>query len=93
VAVDYQRGFPAPPNAALNVDAAALWDVGVWDVSRWDDAPDSEARETRTTRWRSIGRSGSAIAGQVQITCASARIPDAELVAFDVLFEVGAAVV
>lgn len=93
VATDYRREFPTPPNAEADAGVQALWDVGIWDASRWDDSPDSEQRQTRTTRWKSIGRSGFAVAGQVQITCGSTRKPDAELVAIDLLYEVGAVVV
>lgn len=93
VATDYRRGFPNPPNASTESSAVALWDVGLWDVARFDTAPDSEERVTATTRWRSIGRNGVAIGPQVQIAFGAPRKPDAELVSFDLLYQVGGTVV
>jgi hypothetical protein len=93
VATDYRREFPTPPNADTTQTAAALWDVGLWDVSKWDDGPDSEARQTATTKWRSINRSGHAMGPQVQITSGAARKPDVELVSVDLLYNVGEVVV
>lgn len=90
---DYQRDFPTPPAAAADDTSPALWDVGQWDVSQWDDSPDSEERQTITTQWRSVGRSGFSAAPQVQITSGGARRPDAELVTIDMTYEVGALVV
>jgi hypothetical protein len=77
----------------VDTSAPALWDVGVWDVSKWDDAPDSEARMTATTRWVSVGKSGISGSAQVQVSCGSARKPDAELVIVDALYEPGGVVV
>lgn len=93
VASDYRTEFPAAPNAAADTSAPALWDVGTWDVSKWDDGPDSAVRQTRSTLWKSVVNPGFAIAPQVQVTTASTRKPDAELVAFDLSYEVGGTVV
>jgi hypothetical protein len=93
VARSYSRDFPSPPSVEPDATVAALWDVGVWDVSRWDDSPDSEQRDTRTTKWRSLNRAAESFGAQVQITCSGQRLPDAELVSFDVLFKVGNPVV
>jgi hypothetical protein len=90
---DYGRNFPNAPSAAADSSTPALWDVGVWDVSAWDDSALSEERETRKTHWTSIGRSGIAISPQVQVTCGSTRVPDAELVALDMTYTPGLMVV
>ena len=94
VATDYRREFPAAPAAAsVGSGSEAVWDTGVWDVARWDVGPDVESRATRSTRWRSIGRSGIAASPQVQIPSGSRRKPDAELVTIDLTYQVGEVVV
>ncbi len=93
VATDYRKTFPAAPNVTADDADYALWDVALWDVAKWDDGPDLEERLTVTTLWRSIGVSGFSVAPQVQVTCGSARKPDAELVAFDMLYHAGGTVV
>lgn len=93
VATDYAKRFPVAPDVEPDASSPALWDVGQWDVSKWDDSPDSEERETITTQWVSVDASGINHAPQVQISCGSARRPDAELIAFDIMFEAGETVV
>jgi hypothetical protein len=93
VATDYRREFDVPPNAVIDDEVPALWDVGLWDVSLWDSAADSDARQTVLTYWRTINRSGVVAAPQVQITSGSDRKPDAELVTVDVIYDVGGTVV
>jgi hypothetical protein len=92
-ATDYGTSFPTPPSSIAEDDTPAIWDVGTWDVSRWDDSDTSEVRETRQTRWRSIGRSGFVVAPQWQIACGALRQPDAELVMIDVTYSTGGVVV
>lgn len=93
VATDYATTFPTAPSAVIEDDLPGIWDVGRWDVSKWDDSDLSEVRETKKTRWRSMGRTGYAIAPQWQITCGGARTADAELVSIDVTYTVGATVI
>lgn len=92
-ATDYEKGFPLPPPVAPDNSNPALWDVGSWDVSRWDDGPMSEQRQTVATDWQSIGVSGFSISPQVQVSCGTNRIPDAELVALDTTYSSGGMVV
>lgn len=92
-ATDYRRNFPPPPSAEADDSVPALWDVGLWDVSQWDNSPLSEERQTITTRWRGINRSGFSVSPQIQVACGSARKPDAEVVSFDLTFKLGAVVV
>jgi hypothetical protein len=93
VATDYRKEFPIAPSVSPDPSSTALWDVGLWDVSRWDDGPDSETRLTATTRWKSMGRTGTTASPQVQVTCGGNRRPDAELVTLDLLYEQGGLVV
>ena len=93
VATSYRRTFPVAPDASIDPSNPALWDVGVWDVSEWDDTDDSEERETIQTKWKTVIGSGITLAPQVQISCGGSRRPDAELVAFDLTFELGETVV
>jgi hypothetical protein len=93
VATDYGRDFPPAPGVEVITDNEARWDVGLWDVSRWDDSSDSEERVTATTKWRSLGRTGFSVSPQVQISSGSTRTPDAELVALDMVYDLGDMVV
>jgi hypothetical protein len=92
-ATDYGTNFPTPPSSVFEDDLPGVWDVGEWDTSNWDDSDLSEVRETKQTRWRSIGRTGYAIAPQWQITCGGDRAPDAEEVQIDMTYTVGGTVV
>jgi hypothetical protein len=93
VATDYRKDFPTAPSVSPDPSSTSLWDVGLWDVSRWDDGPNSSTRITTSTRWKSIGRTGTTASPQVQVTCGGSRRPDAELVTLDLLYEQGGLVV
>jgi hypothetical protein len=93
VATDYGRDFPTAPGVQEITNNEARWDIGQWDVSRWDDSSDSEERVTATTKWRSLGRTGFSVSPQVQVSSGSARVPDAELVALDMIYDLGDMVV
>jgi hypothetical protein len=90
VAENYGKSFPSAPNAPIETTIEALWDVGIWDSSIWDDAPDSEERGTAITQWVAAGACGYAVSPQVQITAGGSRMLDAELVALDLSYSVGA---
>jgi hypothetical protein len=90
VSTDYQIDLPAAPSSGASTSTPGLWDVGLWDVSVWDDASGIKSVKSK---WCSIGRTGFAIAYQVQVTCIGPSLPDAELLGIDITYEIGALVV
>jgi hypothetical protein len=86
VSKDYGIEFPTPPNVAPTTGSPGVWDVGLWDDARWDTGTTLIAFDTR---WVSIGDTGFVIAPQVQISCGSTLIPNAEFVAMTMLYETG----
>jgi len=89
VSTDYTVKLPAAPPASGAVvgdvwGATSLWGTAIWGAG---------GILTTTTKWVSIGKNGFAIAPQIQITSGSATAPDAELIAFDLLYEPGGVVV
>ncbi|MER9691989.1 hypothetical protein NKJ16_08625 [Mesorhizobium sp. M0179] len=89
ISADYQVRLPSAPASVANDVTLDEWDTGLWDVALWD----AGSVKTVSTKWASIGQSGFAVAPQVQVTCGVSPMPDAELVALDVTYEVGAVVV
>ena len=88
VSTDYTVSTPAPPNS-IDDYTTDEWDVGLWDVATWDVGTDLET----VTTWHSIGRTGFAIAPQLQITSGVTPTPKVELVAMDMMFETGGVMV
>ena len=87
--VDYSVSFPpAPPSVANSTEDT--WDTGLWDAAVWDAAA---AALSVTSNWQAIAKAGFVFAPQVQITSGVTPRPDAELMSFDVQYEVGAVVV
>ena len=94
ITTDYATAFPTAPPSVIDGDVDALWGTGVWGTSKWGDGDVANAlKETTSTRWRSVSKTGFAIAPQVQVTVGNNRRPDAELVALDILYETGGTVV
>jgi len=89
IGADYSPDLPTPPSASSTPSGGSLWDVGLWDVAKWDGG----AVKQVATRWSSIGSSGLVVLPQVQVTNGSTVAPDAELIAFDLLYEVGGVMV
>jgi hypothetical protein len=87
--VDYNVSLPAAPSSASSA-SASVWDTGLWDTALWDA---SAAVITATSNWQAISKAGFAFAPQVQVTCGNTTRPDAELMAFDVMYEIGGVVV
>ncbi len=85
---NYRKKLPAFPNAAShpNLD---VWDVGKWDVAMWD----AGSAEQVQIGWVSVAGEGFALAPNIQITNSHAAPPEAELIAVDLLYETGGAVV
>lgn len=87
--VDYGSNFPSPPNS-VDDSTVDTWDSGLWDTALWDSATSAT---TATTRWQSIVGSGYSHSPQIQITCGTTPLPDAELMELTMTFEVGQLVV
>lgn len=84
VAVDYEAVTSPPPNASPDA-VLSYWGVAVWGASKWGDG-----EATRTySRWAAIGRTGYAIAPELQITIGGVAKPNIELVGIDATFHVG----
>ncbi len=86
--VDY-RLDPGEAPAAQQIDGVGSWDSSKWDEVVWD-APSNEM--ALTSYWRGIGRTGYAIAPELQLTFQSLAPPEIELVSVDVTYRVGALV-
>lgn len=87
VLTDYDETVSAAPNAAAT-NAVDGWDISTWDVSVWD-APASEGFSPEDSLWRAVGKTGYAIAPEVQMTFGGLAAPDVELIDIHATFTVG----
>lgn len=87
--VNFSEELSATPNATAN-SATDGWDISAWDTSLWDAT--GAAVRAEDSQWVSIGRTGYAIAPELQITFGGTALPDAELVGVDATFTVGSLV-
>lgn len=87
---DYDETLSATPNAAA-ATASEGWDISTWDVSVWDAAA-SEGFSPEDSLWRVVGKTGYAIAPEVQMTFGGLAAPDVELIDTQVTFTTGALV-
>lgn len=85
VSVNYAVNLPAAPDAYVSTPADNAWDVGNWDEAIWNGVSELQVR----TKWSAIGKTGYAIAPQVQVTVSQVNDTATELVAFDVMRERG----
>ncbi len=90
VLTDYDETPSAAPNATQS-DATDGWDISTWDVSVWD-AAGSEGFSPEDSLWRAVGKTGYAIAPEVQMTFGSVPAFDVELIDIHATFTVGALV-
>lgn len=81
---DYVTDLSLAPNAAPDSLVGSSWGAGIWGTAIWGGSP----RVTKG-RWSAIGRTGYAIAPEVQLTFGGIAKPDVELVGVDVTFHVG----
>lgn len=88
--VDYVGEVLSPPSSAPNTINASGWDSGVWDTTLWDAGSNPPA--IGTSLWASIGRTGYAVAPELQLTFAGTVAPLVELVAIDTQFRLGSVV-
>jgi len=88
ISKNYAVSLPSPPNS-IDDFTVSEWDVGLWDVALWD----SGISLTTKTQWHSIGQSGFAVAPQLQMTMGISPTPKVELVAIDLIFEIGGVMV
>ena len=82
--VNYRVQLPTPPSSIADYTTDE-WDSGLWDQAIWDSAGTVDS----SSIWASVGRSGSVISPQVQVTCAVTPFPRVELIASDVIYETG----
>ena len=87
--VNFSEELSATPNATVN-SATDGWDISTWDTSLWDAT--GAAVRAEDSQWVSIGRTGYAIAPELQITFGGTAQPDAELIGIDATFTVGSLV-
>lgn len=88
ISKNYAISLPSPPNSIADF-AVSEWDVGLWDVAQWDVGVSLETK----TQWHSIGQGGFAVAPQLQMTMGISPTPKVELVAIDLIYEVGGVMV
>ncbi len=84
VSTNYHVTLPPPPSAPISTSTPSLWDVGRWDRAVFDAGSE---RYTQIVGWSSIGRSGYAIAPQMQLASSGDIQPTAELVEITYTFE------
>jgi hypothetical protein len=84
---DYVTDLSLPPNASMDTATGSTWGAAVWGVATWGGAP----AKTQSS-WTAVGRTGYAIAPEVQLTFGSVTMPDVELVGVDATFHAGALV-
>jgi hypothetical protein len=75
VSTDYRLNVPVAPNAPADIPAS-VWDTSTWGSATWGGTSDPIV----THYWSSIGRSGYAIAPQIQVTCGTSTAPEVEFV-------------
>ena len=85
---DYVASVSGSPSS-IGQFTADLWDVGLWDDALWD----SSSNKMPMSRWDSVGRSGFAIAWQVQIASGTDLALGVELISVDLTYETGDLVV
>lgn len=84
--MDYQVELPAPPDSADDIPSNN-WDGALWDVSTWDGTQGASSYSSSKV---SIGRTGTVLQYQVQVTGALTPAPNTEFVTIDISFEMGA---
>lgn len=86
---DFNTVLSTAPNAPTALAVVDGWDSGLWDTALWGGT--SSAVSIGGT-WVSVGRTGYAIAPEVQLTFGDVTKPQVELVSIDATFNVGALV-
>lgn len=84
---DYVTALSSPPNASPDSSTGSAWGTATWGTSTWGTSP-----VQTQANWTATGRTGYAIAPEVQITFGGIEKPDVELVAIDATFHIGALV-
>lgn len=86
--VNYVETTSSAPSSIEDF-SASLWDAGLWDQAVWDSGLGVASVESN---WRSVGRTGYAVAPEVQMTFGITANPSVELIAVDVTYYPGAMV-
>lgn len=88
VATDYATEISLPPNAGPDDATGSIWGISLWGAAKWGGG----AAQRTQAFWTAIGRTGRAIAPEVQLTFGGVGKPDVEVVGIDATFHVGAMV-
>lgn len=83
---EYNIVFPSPPNVMPDPTPASVWDIGLWDQAVWDAG---SVQVPKTTRWESIGVTGTVHSIGLQIPVGSSNTPDATLLSLIVTVQQG----
>jgi hypothetical protein len=83
--VNYSVDVAMAPNSVADFNTG-LWDSGLWDEATWDG---SDGVGAVASNWTAVGRTGYAIAPEVQLTFGVTPVPNVELVSVDVTYYVG----
>lgn len=84
--VDYDTATSTPPESIPEF-ATALWDVAKWDEAQWDGG---SVITSVSAIWSAVGRTGSVVAPEVQMTFGINGAPIVELVSVDMTYTGGA---
>ena len=87
--VNYDEVTSPAPNASMGSGTDG-WDISVWDVSLWDAS--AAAVSESDSQWTAIGRTGHAIAPEVQITIGETSLPVIDLIGIEAMFRPGSQV-
>lgn len=87
VQVNYSNNTDTAPSAAAETGTTG-WDVGLWDTMLWDEGTDTQIGGD----WAAVGRTGWAVAPELQLTFDNVALPSVELVSIDATYDVGAGV-
>ena len=88
VRVDYSDDALTAP-ASIDDFGSSFWDVAEWDVDLWDGG---QMLTGVSASWVSVGRTGSFVAPEVQMTFGTTGTPLVELVSIDATYRPGALV-
>lgn len=85
--VNYSETRSSAPNSHVSTETDG-WDISVWDTSLWD-ASATGGTEASESQWTAIGRTGHAIAPEVQVTLGVTTLPVVDLVGLEAMFMPG----
>lgn len=87
VCTDYDATVPSAPSIAANDPGASVWNDAVWNESTWGST--AYGPKASKTEWQSVNGVATAMALALQVTSGRIAAPDIEIVATDLVYEVG----